>query len=93
METNSNEMPEGDEREEEGDATFDPWSDEGARLFNAIADEGRDYISANTLTAYDFEEPPDAQPSEYWDPELVDPDEDTLPPDDMKLIDENTDIL
>lgn len=93
METNSYELPEEDEREEEGDTAFDPWSDEGARLFNEIADEGRDYISANVLSTYDFEEAPDSEPCEYRDPEMCDPDEESLPPDDMELINENSYIM
>ncbi len=93
METKSNEMSEEDEREEEGDTTFGPWADGEAQVLSDMADEERDYISADVLSSYDFEDPPDNQPSEYRDPELVDPDEETLPPGEMEMIFENCFIM
>ena len=78
---------------EEGDTTFAPCAEDAAQLSDGMADEEQDYVSANVLTTYDFEDPPDCQPSEYRDPDLVDPDEETLPPGEMEQIFENCFIM
>ena len=88
METNNN-TPEEQTREED-EAAFDFWSDEGARRFNEILDEGSTYISADPRGFADSEMDIDDQLSEYCDPELYDPEEETLPPGDMELIFENS---
>ena len=93
MDSNSDNLQDEDSEEETGDTSFDFWSDEGARLFNEMLDEGRNYISAGVRLSNDFEEPVDSEPSEYRDPDLIDPDEETLPPDDMELIMENSFIM
>jgi hypothetical protein len=43
--------------------------------------------------AEDFEEYLEDEPCEYLDPELYDPDEETLPPGEMELLFENSYIM
>ena len=69
METNNN-TPE-QETSEEDETSFDFWSDEGARRFNEVLDEGSSYISANPRVFADSEMDFDDQQSEYRDPELL----------------------
>jgi hypothetical protein len=69
------------EKEEgEGDElAFDFWSDEGARRLNEALDEGRDYARTCIHSSHDFEMYFEDEDREYIDPELCDPDEETLP--------------
>jgi hypothetical protein len=80
--------PEG-EGQEEDELAFDFWSDEGARRFNEALDEGREYAKAHSLLSDDPEMYFEDEDREYQDPELCDPDEETLPPGEMELILEN----
>lgn len=79
--------------EEGGEQAFDFWSDEGARLFNEMLGEGSAYALANPRLSEDFEAYFEDEPREYVDPELYDPDEETLPPGEMELIFENSYIM
>jgi hypothetical protein len=90
MRTHSNNTPDDEGSEENDDPAFDFWSDEGARRFNEILDEGSAYISAGLHLAEDPEVYIDDEPREYRDPDLFDPDEETLPPGEMALIVENS---
>ena len=92
MRTNENNMPEAETRGED-EAAFDVWSDEGARRFNEILDEGSTYVSADLHGFADSEMDFDDQQSEYRDPELYDPEEETLTPGEMDLIFENSYIM
>ena len=85
-------MPEAETRGED-EAAFDFWSDEGARRFNEILDEGSTYISAERHGFAHSEVDSDDQQSEYRDPELYDPEEETLTPGEMDLIFENSYIM
>ena len=93
MGTNSDNMPDKEVREESGDRAIDFWSDEGARRFNEMVDEGSAYTSAGVHPSEDFEVYLEDEPCEYLDPELYDPDEETLPPGEMELIFENSYIM
>jgi hypothetical protein len=75
--------------EEGGEQAFDFWSDEGARRFNEMLDEGSAYALGGVALSEDFED----EPCEYLDPELYDPAEETLPPGEMELIFENSYIM
>jgi hypothetical protein len=92
MRTNENNMPEAETREED-EIAFDFWSDEGARRFNEVLDEGSAYISANLRGFADSDMDIDDQQREYRDPELYDPEEETLTPGKMELIYENSYIM
>lgn len=91
METNSNTLEE--ETREEDETSFDFWSDEGARRFNEALDEGSAYVAANPRVFADYEMDIDDQQSEYRDPEIFDPEEETLTPGEMELIFENCYIM
>ena len=93
MGTNRHETPGEDAQEKRHRPAFDAWSDEGARLFNEILDEGSAYISAVGYPSEDLEMRLDDALSEYLDPEMHDPDEETLPPGEMELIFENSYIM
>jgi hypothetical protein len=93
MGTNSDSTPDEDTREESDNTSFDFWSDEGARRFNEILDEGSAYLSAGVRLAEDFEVYLEDEQREYLDPELYDPDEETLSPGEMELIFENSFIM
>lgn len=93
MGTNSNNTPDEDERKESCEPEFDFWSDAGARRFNEILDEGSAYLSTGARLSEDFETEYEDEPCEYLDPELYDPDEETLPPGEMELIFENCFIM
>lgn len=90
---NNDNMPDEEAREDRDGPAFDFWSDEGARRFNDALDEGSAYISAGAHIFEDFEVYLEDEPCEYLDPELYDPDEETLPPGVMELIFENSYIL
>jgi len=89
--TNDN-SPSNEPREEE-EAAPDFWSDEGAQRFNEALDEGAAYARANGPSFKDPEDCLDDREREYRDPELHDPDEETLPPGEMELIFENCYIM
>ena len=93
METNKDNTPDEEVREETSEQVFDFWSDEGARLFNEILDEGSAYLSTGVRLSQDFEAYVEDEQSEYVDPEMDDPDEETLPPGEMELIFENSYIM
>jgi hypothetical protein len=89
MEMDNDNAPE--KEEGEGDElAFDFWSDEGARRLNEALDEGRDYAQACSHFSEDAEMYFEDEAGEYRDPELFDPDEETLPPGEMELIIENS---
>lgn len=93
MRTDHDNTPDDEGREEKDDPAFDFWSDEGARRFNEILDEGSAYISAGVHLTEDFGVYLEDEPCEYRDPDLYDPDEETLPPGEMELIFENSYIM
>ena len=93
MGKNSDEMPGEDAQEERNDPALDPESDEGAMLFDEILDEGSAYISAVGYPSRDIDLDLDDEPSEYRDPELIDPEEETLPPGEMEMIFENSFLM
>jgi hypothetical protein len=76
--------------EDGGEQACGFWSDEGARRFNEALDEGSPYALANPRLSEEFEACFEDEPCEYLDPELYDPDEETLPPGEMELIFENS---
>jgi hypothetical protein len=92
MVTINDNAPEEEAREEE-ESTSDFWSDEGARRFNEALDEGRVYAQARSHFSDDLEMQFEDEEREYRDPELCDPDEETLPPGEMELIFENSYIM
>lgn len=75
--------------EEGGEQDFDFWSDEGARRFNEMLDEGSAYASGGADLSEDFED----EECEYLDSEKYDPDKETLPPGEMEMIFENCFIM
>ena len=89
MEIDNNNRTNEEVTEEGGEQEFDFWSDEGARRFNEMLDEGSAYALGGVALSEDFED----EPCEYLDPELYDPDEETLPPGEMELIFENSYIM
>lgn len=90
-ETNDN-SPASEPREEEEPAS-DRRSDDGAMRFNEALDEGGAYARTHGLVARDPEDEFDERECEYREPELSDPDEETLPPGEMELIFENSYIM
>ena len=93
MEFDNDNKPDEDAREESDETSFDFWSDEGARRLNEALDEGSAYISAGARLSQDPEADPEDEPCRYLDPELYDPDEETLPSGEMELIFENSFIM
>ena len=89
--TNDNSLSKKPREEEEAASDF--WSDEGAQRFNEALDEGAAYARANGPTFGDPEDCLDDRECEYRDPELYDPDEETLPPGEIELFLENSYIL
>ncbi len=92
MKTCNNNTPDEEGGEERDDPALDFWSDESARRFNEALDEGSAYIASGALCSEDCEEYLGAA-DEYVDPELYDPDIETLPPGEMELIFENCFIM
>jgi hypothetical protein len=90
MAIDNNNLEDDDTTDEGGEQNFDFWSDEGARRFNEILDEGSAYRSTGVRLSEDPEADPDDEQRDYRDPELYDPDEETLPPGEMELIFENS---
>ena len=82
-----------DSPDEVGEQEFDFWSDAGAKHYNEILDEGSAYLSTGVRLSKDPEADLDDEPCEYLDPELYDPDEETLPPGEIELIFENSFIM
>ena len=93
METNKDNTPDEEAREEISEQVIDFWSDEGARLFNEMVDEGSAYTAADVRLSGDFEVYVKDDRCDYRDPELYDPDEETLPPGEMELIFENSYVM
>lgn len=93
MESNSDYMPEEEHEEESGETSFDFWSDEGAWRFNEILDEGSAYLSTGITLSVDTEADPGDEQRDYLDPELYNPDEETLPAGEMESIFENSFIM
>jgi hypothetical protein len=81
------------ETEEDCDPALDFWSDEGARLFNEIIEEGSASLAANPHSFGNYYEDINGEEREYRDPDLCDPDEETLSPGEMEIILENSYIL
>ena len=77
MDTDNNNLAD-DAGEEDCEQTFDLWSDDGARLFNAMTDEGSAYVAANPLLAERFGKHADGDECEYLHPDLCAPDEESL---------------
>ena len=82
-----------DAPEQGGEQEFDFWSDAGAKRYNEILDEGSAYLSTGVRLSKDPEADLDDKPCEYLDPDLYDPDEETLPPGEIELIFENSFIM
>ena len=93
MKTHNDNIPDEEVREEREDPAFDFWSDEGAGRFNEALDEGSAYEQAGGHLPYDPESYFEEEEREYIDPELCDPEEETLSPGDMELIFENSYIM
>ena len=91
--TIDNNMENEDATDEGGEQEFDFWSDEGARRYNEILDDGSAYLSTGVCLSKDPEAELDNELCEYLDPDLHDADEETLPPGEMELIFENSYIM
>ncbi len=61
--------------EEDCEEEFDVWSDEGARIFNEMIEEGATYMAANPQSLLKYDEDFDADDCDYRDPDLYDMDE------------------
>jgi hypothetical protein len=68
---NSDNTPDEDAGEETGDTSFDFWSDEGARRFNEMLDEGSAYLSTGVRLSRDPEGDLDDEQYDYLDPDLI----------------------
>ena len=88
MEIDTNNLADDIATEEDCEQAFDFWSDEGARRFNEMIEEGSAYLAANPHLAETFGED-FGEECEYLDPDLYDPDEETLSPGEMEIILEN----
>jgi hypothetical protein len=93
VETNNDNTNNEETREGSDGPVFDFWSDEGARIYNEVLDEGSNYTSTHFPLSKDCEDYLDDEVCEYRDPEMYDPDEETLPPGDIELIYENSYIM
>ena len=93
MANDDNNIENEDAPEQGGEQEFDIWSDEGAKRYNEILDEGSAYLSTGVRLSKDPEADLDDEPCEYLDPDLYDPDEETLPSGEMELIFENSFIM
>lgn len=93
MRTNNDNTPDENAGERTGETSFEFWSDQGAKRFNEALDEGQTYLSTGVRHSNDPEADIDDEPCEYRDPELYDPEEETLPPGEMELIFENSYIM
>lgn len=70
MKTDADNTPSKKGREESDGPAFDFWSDEGARRFNEILDEGSAYLSTGVLLPGDPEGDLDDDQFDYIDPDL-----------------------
>ena len=70
METDNNNLADNIATEEECEQAFDFWSDDGARRFNEMIEEGSAYLAANPHLAKKFGEDFDGEEYEYFDPDL-----------------------
>lgn len=93
MGTNRDNTNNEETKEENDNPAFEFWSDEGARIYNEVLDEGSTYTSTNGRHSEDFEECRDVEDCGYLDPELYDPEEETLPPGEIELIFENSYLM
>jgi hypothetical protein len=93
MENDNNNLSDDFANEEDRDTGFDLWSDEGARRFNEIIEEGSAYLAANPKSIRDYEEDIDVEECEYHDPDQYDSDEETLSPGEIEMIMENSYIF
>ena len=75
--------------EKDCEQAFDFWSDEGARRFNEMIEEGSAYLAANPHLAENFGEHFDGEECEYIDLDLYDSDEETPSPGEMEIALEN----
>lgn len=71
MGPNSGNTPNGDSGEESGDTSFDIWSDEGARRFNEMLDEGSAYLATGVRLTQDPEGDLDDEQFDCFDPDLM----------------------
>jgi len=71
MGPNSDYTADEDGGEETDDTSFDFWSDEGARRFNEILDEGSAYLSTGVHLSRDPEGDLDDEQRDYIDPDLI----------------------
>lgn len=78
MDTDDNILGADDASEEDCEQALDLWSDEGARVFNAMTDEGSAYVAANPHLAGRFGEDSDGDECEYLSPDACDADEEGL---------------
>jgi len=85
METDDNNLAGDMATEEDSEQSFDLWSDEGARRFNEVIEEGSAYLAANPHSIEKYDEDIDGEECECRDPDLYDPDEETLSPGDMEI--------
>ena len=88
METNNN-LADNIATEEDCEQAFDFWSDEGARRFNEMIEEGSAYLAANPHLAENFGEDFDGEECEYLDSDLYDLDGETLSPGEIEITLEN----
>ena len=93
MEIDNNNLADDIENEEDCEQAFDFWSDEGARRFNEALDEGSAYLEANPHSIANYKEDLDGEECRYLHPDHYDPDEETLSPDEIEIILENSYIF
>jgi hypothetical protein len=93
MENDENNLADDFGNEEDSEPGFDFWSDEGARRFNEIIEEGSAYIAANPTSIVNYEEDFVCEDCDHRDPDLYDLEEETLSPGDMEIILENSYIF
>lgn len=77
MAIDNNNLEDENTTDEGGEQEFDFWSDEGAKLYNEILDEGSAYLLTGVCLAKDPEADLDGEPYEYLNPEFYDPEEAT----------------
>jgi len=70
MENDNNDLADDIAAEEDCEQAFDFWSDEGARRFNEVIEEGSAYLAANPHLAERFGEDFDGEECEYLDLDL-----------------------
>lgn len=78
METNRKDLADDIANEEECEQASEFWSDEGARRFNEMIKEGSAYLADNPHLAERLGEDFDGEECYYLDPDLHDPDEESL---------------